>query len=135
MLHKLPVDSVRGHATKLLDVEGAYIHSRQLKDDLLLLKSSLIEYGAKSIAHDDVITAIRIVEAFGFHLAALDIRQNSAFHDKAIEQLLEASNAAETNFGSWSEEKRLSFLNKELRSARPFYRTQSTTRTGGIRSR
>ena len=120
MLHKLPVESVRGHATKLLDVEGAYVHSQQLKDDLALLQSSLIEYGAKSIAYDDVVTVIRVVEAFGFHLAALDIRQNSAFHDKAIEQLLVASRAEETDFGSWSEEKRLEFLNKELESARPF---------------
>jgi len=120
MLHKLPVESIRGHTTKLLDVEGAYIHSQQLKDDLALLQSSLIGYGAKSIAYDDVITVMRVVEAFGFHLASLDIRQNSAFHDKAIEQLLEASRAGETDFGSWSEEKRLAFLNKELESARPF---------------
>ena len=120
MLHKLPVESIRGHATKLLDVEGAYIHSQQLKDDLALLQASLIEYGAKSIAYDDVVTVMRVVEAFGFHLAALDIRQNSAFHDKAIEQLLETSNAEECDFGSWSEAKRIEFLNKELESARPF---------------
>ncbi|MFO8026054.1 MAG: phosphoenolpyruvate carboxylase [Opitutales bacterium] len=120
MLHKLPVESVRGHATRLLDVEGAYVHSQQLKDDLALLQSSLILYGAKSIAYDDVVTVMRVVDAFGFHLAALDIRQNSAFHDKAIEQLLEASRARETDFGSWSEEKRLAFINQELESTRPF---------------
>ena len=55
-----------------------------------------------------------------FHLAALDIRQNSDFHDKAIEQLLEASGLKETNFSEWSEEKRLEFLNAELESGRPF---------------
>lgn len=120
MLHKLPVESIRGHATKLLDVEGAYVHSHQLKDDLALLQSALITYGAKSIAYDDVVTVKRVVETFGFHLAALDIRQNSAFHDKAIEQLLEAANAEETDFGNWSEAKRVAFLNKELQSARPF---------------
>ncbi|MFP4156098.1 MAG: phosphoenolpyruvate carboxylase [Opitutales bacterium] len=120
MLHKLPVDSVRGHATKLLDVEGAYVHSQQLKDDLVLLQASLLRFGAKSIAYDDVVSMMRIVDAFGFHLASLDIRQNSAFHDKAIEQLLEASGAEEYDFSNWPEEKRLEFLNKELKSARPF---------------
>jgi phosphoenolpyruvate carboxylase len=120
MLQKLPVESIRGHATKLLDVQGAYVHSQQLKDDLILLQASLLKYGAKSIAYDDVVTVVRVVEAFGFHLAALDIRQNSAFHDKAIEQLLEASGAEETDFSNWSEAKRLAFLNKELESARPF---------------
>ncbi|MDX1681109.1 MAG: phosphoenolpyruvate carboxylase [Akkermansiaceae bacterium] len=120
MLHKLPVESVRGHATKLLDVQGAYIHSQQLKDDLSLLQSSLIEYGAKSIAYDDVVTVMRVVDAFGFHLAALDIRQNSAFHDKAIGQLLKASGAEDCDFANWSEQKRLEFINRELASARPF---------------
>jgi phosphoenolpyruvate carboxylase len=120
MLHKLPVESIRGHATKLLDVKGAYVHSHQLKDDLTLLQTALVQYGAKSIAYDDVVTVMRVVEAFGFHLAALDIRQNSAFHDKAIEQLLEASCADETDFGAWDEAKRITFLNKELSSARPF---------------
>ncbi|MGB0743993.1 MAG: phosphoenolpyruvate carboxylase, partial [Opitutales bacterium] len=120
MLHKLPVESIRGHATKLLDVEGAYVHSQQLKDDLALLQASLIQYGAKSIAYDDVITVMRVVEAFGFHLAALDIRQNSSFHDKAIEQLLKESRAEDTDFGNWSEAKRLEFISKELESARPF---------------
>ena len=120
MLHKLPVDTVRGHATKLLDVEGAYVHSQQLKDDLAILQASLIKFGAKSIAYDDVVTVMRVVDAFGFHLASLDIRQNSAFHDKAIEQLLQASGAEEYDFGNWSEQRRLEFLNDELKSARPF---------------
>jgi len=120
MLHKLPVESIRGHATKLLDVEGAYIHSQQLKDDLELLQTALIEYGAISIAYDDVVSVMRVVGAFGFHLAALDIRQNSAFHDRAIEQLLVASRTGVTDFGNWSEAKRMEFVNRELESARPF---------------
>jgi len=120
MVSKLPVEMMRGHATQLAEVKGAYIHSRQLINDLELLQEALIQYGAKSTAYDDVFQAIRVVQTFGFHLAALDIRQNSAFHDKAVEQLLEASQAEETDFSSWSEEKRLDFLNKELASGRPF---------------
>lgn len=125
MLHKLPVETSRGHATRLNEQPGAYVHSLQLKEDLHLLQKALIKYGAKSIAYDDVITVIRVVESFGFHLAALDIRQNSAFHDKAVEQLLLAANAEATNFSEWSEEKRVAFLNKELTSARPFTHTKT----------
>lgn len=120
MIVKLPVETVRGHATRLMELDGAYVHSLQLKEDLRLLQQSLIEFGAKSIAYDDVITVMRVVDAFGFHLASLDIRQNSAFHDQAIEQLLEASLAEDTAFASWPEEKRLDFLERELKSARPF---------------
>lgn len=120
MIGKLPVDTMRGHATQLSDLEGAYVHSSQLETDLKLLQEALVEYGSKTTAFDNVVNAIRIVQTFGFHLAALDIRQNSDFHDKAIEQLLEASQAEETNFSAWDEEKRLAFLNKELASNRPF---------------
>ena len=110
MIGKLPVDMMRGHATQLADIQGAYVHSAQLIDDLKLLQTALIQFGAKSTAYDNVVNAISIVQTFGFHLAALDIRQNSDFHDKAIEQLLEAAQAKETNFSEWDEEKRLAFL-------------------------
>ncbi len=120
MIGKLPVDMMRGHATQLADIQGAYVHSSQMISDLKLLQQALLEYGAKSTAYDNVVNAIVVVQSFGFHLAAVDIRQNSDFHDKAIEQLLEASGAKETNFAEWSEEKRLAFLNAELASNRPF---------------
>lgn len=120
ILAKLPVDTQRGHATQLSEHSGSYRFAYQMLDDLDLLKKSLLSYGAKSIAYDDVNITIRNVQTFGFHLAKLDIRQNSAFHDKAIGQLLEAAQFEDTNFSEWNEEKRLDFLNNELKSNRPF---------------
>lgn len=120
MIAKLPVDTERGHATKLSEVQGAYIHSSQLRNDLLFLQKELLHFGAKSMAYGDITGAIRIVEVFGFHLAALDIRQNSAFHDKAVSQLLKAAQLEEYSFGDWDEDKRTRFLLDELQHARPF---------------
>lgn len=120
ILAKLPVDTQRGHATQLSEHKGSYVYVEEMIKDLDLLKKSLLDFGAQSIAYDDVNIAIRNVQTFGFHLAKLDIRQNSAFHDKAIEQLLEAAQFEESNFSKWNEEKRLAFLNKELKSNRPF---------------
>ncbi len=120
VITKLPVDTKRGHATALADLAGSYIHSSELRKDLELLQKELIDYGAQSIAYDDVFVAIRLLETFGFHLAKVDVRQNSAFHDKAVSQLLEATHLDDTDFGSWSEEKRLEMLNNELESNRPF---------------
>ncbi|MEO1260332.1 MAG: phosphoenolpyruvate carboxylase [Bacteroidota bacterium] len=120
MIQKLPVSTARGHATELKETTWSYVHSSQLIADLRLLQNELVAYGAKSIAYDDVKTAIRTVEVFGFHLAALDIRQNSAFHDKAVSQLLRASRAEDTSFAEWDEEKRVRFLLAELERARPF---------------
>lgn len=120
IIAKLPVDTQRGHATQLAEHEGSYQFAHEMLDDLELLKQGLLAYGAKAIAFDDVNIAIRNVQTFGFHLAKLDIRQNSAFHDKAVEQLLEAAQFEETNFSEWDEEKRLEFLNGELKCNRPF---------------
>ena len=120
MIHKLPVDTERGHATRLSELPGSYQHSKTLVEDLRLLQKELLQYGARTIALDDLKDAIRIVEVFGFHLAALDIRQNSTFHDKAISQLLEAAHLKETDFEQWDEEKRSRFLLDELELARPF---------------
>ncbi len=120
MVSKLPVDTERGHATRLAEQPGHYRHSSHLIDDLKLLQQELLDYGAKTVAYDDVKEAIRIVEVFGFHLAALDIRQNSAFHEKAVTQLLEAAHLKDTKFDTWPEEKRNKFLLEELELARPF---------------
>ncbi|MFQ3536352.1 MAG: phosphoenolpyruvate carboxylase [Aggregatilineales bacterium] len=100
--------------------EHAYAAPESLADDLRFLHQSLLEVGAQRLAHSDVLPVLRIVQTFGFHLAALDIRQNSRFHDLAIAQLLAASGATEIDFPNWAEPKRREFLEAELRIARPF---------------
>ncbi len=120
MIIKLPVDTERGHATRLSEQPGSYQHSKRLIEDLMLLQEELVNFGARAIAYHDVKDAIRLVEVFGFHLAALDIRQNSTFHDKAITRLLQAAHLSDTDFQNWDESKRTRFLLEELELARPF---------------
>ncbi|MEM9856301.1 MAG: phosphoenolpyruvate carboxylase [Bacteroidota bacterium] len=121
MLTRLPLDTARGHATQLAEFHGAYFEKNELVEDLKLLKQELNRYGAASIAHNDLNDAIRCVDIFGFHLAALDVRQNSDFHDRAITELMEAAGyTIDDPYISWDEERRLEFLNKELESNRPF---------------
>ncbi len=98
----------------------AYRDSGELLDDLKLLRNSLLTIGAKRIAIDLVFPVERQVQSFGFHLAKLDIRQNSEFHDKAMEQILQSVFPDLPAYGTWEEEKRVAFLTKELQSERPF---------------
>jgi phosphoenolpyruvate carboxylase len=91
--------------------------------DLRLLYDSLVDVGAWRMATDAVGPVIRAAETFGFHLAALDIRQNSAFHDVAMAQLLTAAGIPATDFPQWDETRRLELLNHELASPRPFLRS------------
>ncbi|PIB35209.1 phosphoenolpyruvate carboxylase [Reichenbachiella sp. 5M10] len=120
IIAKMPINLERGHAIELIEEEGRYVYALDMLNDLNLLKNELLKFGAESIAYDDVNLAIRSLETFGFHLAKLDVRQNSAFHDKAIEQLLEAAQISDRDFSNWSEDKRVAFLTKELQSSRPF---------------
>jgi phosphoenolpyruvate carboxylase len=97
-----------------------FASARDLVEELRACEASLVEAGSPSLAQLYVRPVRRLVETFGFHLAVLDVRQNSAFHERAIEQLLVASGATETDYGAWDEARRLAFLRGELGSLRPF---------------
>lgn len=105
------------------DAADPYRDAAELVDDLERLKATLIAIGALRLAEHDVVPVIRVVQAFGFHLAALDIRQNSGFHDRAVAQLMTTADLPESGFPDWPEDQRRAFLNRELASARPFARS------------
>ena len=99
-----------------------YQRSTELLADLRRLYDGLVASGQRRPADYAVQPLLRIVQTFGFHLAVLDVRQNSDFHDRAVEQLLVAAGFARTNFSQWSEADRLELLRRELESKRPFAR-------------
>ena len=103
-----------------LDTSYPYKRVSELSEDLRYLRQNLIEIQAERIAQDLLFPVERLVQCFGFHLAKLDIRQNSAYHEKVIEQLMRAAGYEDFAYGTWPEEKRLAFLNEELQSNRPF---------------
>ena len=106
--------------TNTLDNLG-YTSPFELRDDLRLLARSLDDIGASRITRAEILPVIRLVDVFGFHGAVLDIRQNSAFHDRAMVQILERAGLPEAKtFAEWSQEERLPFLEAELLSRRPF---------------
>lgn len=100
-----------------------YTGPEQVLADLELLTRSLHEIKADHVIKNDIEPLARRLETFGFHLAALDIRQNSSFHDKAVAQLLSAAGIEDgMNFAEWPEDKRVAFLTEELKTSRPFVR-------------
>jgi phosphoenolpyruvate carboxylase len=121
MIARLPKQDTISSAIQREDAP-TYQRSVELLSDLRILYDSLIACGQKHAAEYSVQPLMRIVQTFGFHLAVLDVRQNSAFHDRAVEQLLKAAGFERTNFSQWSEPERLELLSKELASKRPFAR-------------
>ena len=61
---------------------------------------------------------IRAVDIFGFHLATLDLRQNSDVHARTVAELLKVADV-ETDYQSLNEPARVALLRRELASPRP----------------
>ena len=120
MLARLPVDVTPGQLAQLREGAAFYRHAGELAADLAVLHALLVEAGAQRLADADVEPAQRALQVFGFHLAHLDVRQNSAFHAKALGQLMGAAGIDGSQWEEWSEPERLRFLERELRSPRPF---------------
>src|ERR1019366_8368410 len=64
----------------------------------------------------------RAVDCFGFHLASLDIRQNSAVHERTVAELIDAAMPG-MSYLAVNEEGRVALLISELRNARPLTST------------
>src|SRR3546814_3437964 len=61
---------------------------------------------------------IRAVETFGFHLATLDLRQNSNIHERVVAELLKTG-GVEADYLALDENARIALLRKELATNRP----------------
>ena len=65
--------------------------SAEFKADLDILDRSLMANNAGVIARGRLRLLRRAVDCFGFHLASLDIRQNSAVHERTVAELIDAA--------------------------------------------
>lgn len=97
-----------------------YTQSEELVGDLALLSRSLRAIGADRLAQEDLLPAIQIAHTFGFHLASLDIRQNSAVLERALEQFVTSAKLFDRPWRDLSFEERASFISSELSRPRPF---------------
>lgn len=112
---------MRGKLFETANGTGGYTTPELLDEDLALLESTLKTTGCAHLIEQYVTPLRHKVKTFGFHLATIDIRQNSEYHDTALSQLLVRAKIEDgENFATWSEEKRCEFLTKELETTRPF---------------
>ena len=75
---------------------------------------------------------VRAVETFGFHLAALDLRQNADVHERVVAELLEVA-GVEADYAALDEAERVALLRRELGGVRlltsPFATYSDETRS------
>ena len=107
-------------ADKLTEEALCYLDSDVLLDDLKIIRTSLQELDANRVVEDLIFPIERLVNCFGFHLVKLDIRQNSEFHDKGLEQILQSVFPELPAYRTWDANEKLRFISEELKSNRPF---------------
>ena len=99
------------------DEEGAYGAPEELLEDLRIIASSLAAHRGEEAGLFWVRRLLRRVEAFGFHLATLDVRQDSLVHRRAVGQLL-GDSAWEERSEADRVERLLAALDEEVGAAK-----------------
>ncbi|MEM7687643.1 MAG: phosphoenolpyruvate carboxylase [Pseudomonadota bacterium] len=88
-------------------------------DDLRTIADSLDALGGETLGSVGALGGlIRAVETFGFHLATLDLRQNSAVHERVVAELF-AEAGAGIDYLAMTEDERVAHLRQELAGKRP----------------
>ncbi len=90
----------------------------EFADELAVIASSLSANGGSRIAHGRLRAIRRAVDVFGFHLAALDMRQHSSVHESVVAELFERGTGL-NGYVELSEGARCDWLLKELQLPRP----------------
>ena len=95
-----------------------YLGRDELLADLNLLADSLKQGGATAAADGLLKDVIRLVEVFGVHLLTLDIRQHSARHGRALDEVFRRAGVCD-NYLMLTPDDRFHLLARELEQPRP----------------
>ena len=102
---------------------GIYLGSEGLLEDLKVIADDLREAGATAAASGAIQDMIRLVEVFGVHMLAIDLRQHSARHTRALDEIFRAAGVRD-DYASLKPEDRFACLVRELEHTRPLIPTR-----------
>jgi len=100
----------------------------ELLEPLQIIYSSLVETGFNDVAEGLLLDLIRRVNCFGMTLVTLDIREESGKHAAAMDAITRYLGIG--SYLEWNEETKCNFLQSELNSKRPFFRTRDMDKLG-----
>jgi phosphoenolpyruvate carboxylase len=96
----------------------AYANAAEVVQDLGDLSHSLAANGSSSLARGRLRLLRRAVAVFGFHLAPVDLRQNSDVHERVIGEIF-ATVGVTADYRALGEDARVALLLAEISSPRP----------------
>jgi phosphoenolpyruvate carboxylase len=97
----------------------AYPDPATLRHDLATLAHALGDKGGNTLRSGGALgRLVRAIDVFGFHLAALDLRQNADVHERVVAELLKVAGVSD-DYLALDEAGRVALLRRELAHARP----------------
>nr|WP_196791118.1 phosphoenolpyruvate carboxylase [Motilibacter aurantiacus] len=131
--HKLE-HTRRRHATAGPHAPGRdYASTTELVRDLVVVRDSLLAHKGELVAHGRLERLVRTLQAFGLHLATLDVREHSDAHHDTLAQLFDRLGESSTPYAQLKREDRLALLRQELASRRPLAPTPPPLDAAGQR--
>ena len=105
--------------TTLFHSKEPTYNTRKFIKDLELIRDCLIDSGFANVARQGLLhTILTRAKAFGFHMAAHDIRQHSRIHEAAVNNLLELA-GVHPSYKDLQEDDKIELLTNELKNPRP----------------
>ncbi len=98
----------------------AYTTPEALRADLKILSNSLKLNGSGNLAGGRLRRLMRAIQVFGFHLAPIDLRQNSEVHARSVAELLAGAGRC-PDYEALEEVDRIKLLVEEISTPRPLY--------------
>ncbi len=95
-----------------------YGTAAELGADLKTIFDSLAANGSLPVARGRLRALSRAVDVFGFHLAAIDLRQNADVHERVLAELFSGAGTG-VRYRELDEDARVALLLDELKTARP----------------
>jgi phosphoenolpyruvate carboxylase len=97
-----------------------YGRPQPLVEDLKVLRDALQASDARAFSDDPLSRLIDRIEAFGFHLAVIDMRQNADVHERVAADLFRVAGVAD-DYMDRDEAGRMALLRAELATRRPLF--------------
>ncbi len=96
----------------------AYSDASELVDEIRIIRDSLAGHNDRNIANGEIKDFQRQVETFGFHLAKLDLREESTRHTECVDEMLRGLGVAD-DYAERDDSGRCEILRSEMNRAEP----------------